>query len=184
MNEAAPNGEPAKIQASHQLRAGAVPNWPVFGLALVGIALTAYLTLTAWSAESVAGCTEESACEVVLNSHWSMLFGLPTSLWGFLVYCSLAGVAWIKRSDTQWKWAWTISVFAVLYSAYLTTISFIELKAACPYCLSSAALFLVILGTTVYQRPREVSLCPWIMKTATVGLIIVLVLHLHYTGTW
>jgi uncharacterized membrane protein len=174
-------------EASRQPTARTVPNWALFGLAVVGMGITAYLTLTAWSGESVAGCTEESACDVVLNSRWSKLFALPTSLWGFLIYSSNAGLAWIKRSVMQWKLAWTISLFAVLYSGYLTAISLFELKAACPYCLSSATLFLVILGTLIYQRPRELPKGfwrPWIFKTATAGLLLVLALHLHYAGIW
>jgi uncharacterized membrane protein len=162
-----------------------VPNWPLFSLALVGMGLTAYLTLSAWSGEALAGCSEESACDVVLNSRWSKLFGLPTSLWGFLVYSSLAGLAWIKRSIMQWKSAWTISLFAVLYSGYLTAMSLFKLDAACPYCLSSATLFLIILGTLVYQRPAELPQYfwrPWLIKTATAGLLLVLALHLHYAG--
>jgi uncharacterized membrane protein len=162
----------------------AVPNRPLFALALIGMGLTAYLTFTAWSGKLVAGCTEESPCDIVLNSPWAKLFGQPTSLWGFLVYSSLASVAWIKHSGTQWKWAWMISLFAVLYSGYLITISLLILKAACPYCLSSATLFLVIFGTIIYQRPREFSWRPWVIKTAILGLIMVFALHLHYEGIW
>jgi uncharacterized membrane protein len=172
-------------EASRRPISRTVPNWPFFSLALVGMGLTAYLTLTAWSGEALAGCTEESACDVVLNSRWSKLFGLPTSFWGFLIYSSLAGLAWIKRSVMQWKLAWTMSLFAVLYSGYLTAISLFKLQAACPYCLSSATLFLVILGTLIYQRPRELPngfWRPWIIKTATAGLLLVLALHLHYAG--
>jgi len=187
MDKAARGEEPAKSEASRQLPTRAVPNWPLFVLALVGMGLTAYLTVTVWSGESVAGCTEESACDVVLNSRWSKLFGLPISFRGFLVYSSLASVAWIKRAGAQWKLAWMISVFAVLYSGYLTTISLFELKAACPYCLSSATLFLVTLGTTIYQRPRGLPNFfwrPWIITTAAAGLIVVLALHLHYAARW
>ena len=187
MNKAPRPDEPPENEVSRHLPTGAIPNWPLFGLAIVGMGLTAYLTLTAWSGEAVAGCTEESACDVVLNSRWSKLFGLPTSFWGFLTYSSLVGVAWTKRSGTHWRRAWTISLFAVLYSGYLTVISFFKLQASCPYCLSSATLFLVILGTLIYQRPREL---PkgfwrlWIIKTATAGLLLVLALHLHFAGIW
>jgi uncharacterized membrane protein len=187
MTTAARPDEPVNSEATRHLPTRAVPNWPLFSLALVGMGLTAYLTLTAWSGEALAGCTEESVCDVVLNSRWSKLFGLPTSLWGFLIYSSLAGLAWIKPSGTQWKWGWTICLFAVLYSGYLTAMSLFKLQAACPYCLSSATLFLVILGTLIYQRPRELPKGfwrPWIIKTATTGLLLVLALHLHYAGIW
>jgi uncharacterized membrane protein len=76
------------------------PNWPLFILALIGMGLTAYLTYTAWQGKLVAGCTEGSACDVVLNSRWSTLLGMPTSFWGFLTYALLAAIAWNKYADT------------------------------------------------------------------------------------
>ena len=69
------------------------PNWPLFVLALIGMALSGYLTFTAWQGKLVAFCTEGASCDVVLNSRWSTLFGMPTSFWGFLTYALLAAVA-------------------------------------------------------------------------------------------
>lgn len=163
------------------------PNWPLFGLAIIGMALTAYLTITGWQGQALAGCPAGSGCDVVLNSDWSKLFGLPTSFWGFLTYATFAGVAWTKRADTQWKWAWALSLFGVLYSLYLTSISVFQLKATCPYCLTSLGLMAVILGITVYQRPLGMprfSWRPWLVKTLAGGAVAVLVLHLHYAGIW
>ena len=187
MSKAGRRNQSGKRNASQQLPTRGAPNWPLFVLALTGMGLTAYLTVIAWSGQSVAGCTAGSACDAVLSSRWSKLFGLPTSLWGLLAYGGLTGVAWIKRADTRWKWAWAISLFGVLYSGYLTAIALFELNAACPYCLSSATLFLVILGVVIYQRPEglpKFSWPRWIIKTAAAALVVVLALHLHYTGTW
>jgi uncharacterized membrane protein len=162
-------------------------NWPLLGLAIIGMGLTAYLTFTAWKGQALAGCPVGSGCDVVLNSDWSKLFGLPTSFWGFLMYLGMAGIAWIKRADTQWKWAWVLSLFGVLYSFYLTSISIFELNATCPYCLTSLGLMAVILGITVYQRPVDMprfSWRPWLVKTLAGGAVVVLALHLHYAGIW
>jgi uncharacterized membrane protein len=163
------------------------PNWPLLVLAIIGMGLTAYLTFTAWKGQALAGCPVGSGCDVVLNSDWSKLFGLPTSFWGFLNYLSLAGMAWIKHADTQWKWAWVLSLFGVLYSFYLTSISIFELNATCPYCLTSLGLMTVILGITAYQRPDDMprfSWRPWLVKTLAGGAVVVLALHLHYAGIW
>ncbi|TMA11957.1 MAG: vitamin K epoxide reductase family protein [Deltaproteobacteria bacterium] len=176
-----------KKQASQQIPVRVVPNWPLFGLALVGMGLTAYLTITTWKGQALAGCAAGSGCDVVLSSRWSELFGLPTSLWGFLAYSSLAAIAWIKRVDAHWKLAWIVALFGVLYSGYLTSVSLIELNAACPYCLTSAALFSVILVTVVFQRPVDLSKFSWpswLAKTLTAGAVVVLALHLHYAGIW
>src|SRR5262245_35507971 len=109
------------------------PNWPLFVLAVIGMALSGYLTFTAWAGKTVAFCTEGAGCDVVLTSRWSTLFGLPTSFWGFLTYGLLAAVAWNRQADNQWRWAWVTSLFGLLYSLYLTSISFFVLQAACQY---------------------------------------------------
>ncbi len=162
-----------------------IPNWPLLGFALIGMGLTISLTTTAWTGQEVAGCTVGSGCDVVLNSRWGKLFGLPTSFWGFLAYASLGGIAFIKRVDIHWKLAWIVALFGVFYSVYLTSISFIKLDAACPYCLTSLSLMLASLGTVSYQWPRELpgfSWGSWTLKTVPAGLILVLALHLNYAG--
>lgn len=174
-------------QSAGRLPPRTSPNWPLFGLALIGMALTAYLTISAWSGQEVAGCTVGSDCDLVLNSRWAKLLGLPTSFWGFLAYASLASVAWIKAADTHWKLAWTLALFGLLYSAYLTSVSFVVLKAACPYCLTSLALMAGTFALVTYQRPDGLpgfEWRPWLLKTGTVSVLLVVTLHLNYAGLW
>ena len=100
----------------------------------------------------MAGCTVGSACDVVLNSRWSTLLGMPTSFWGFLTYALLAAIAWNRYADSQWKFAWFVTVVGLLYSLYLTGISFFVLQAACPYCLTSLGLLSVIFVTLLVAK--------------------------------
>jgi uncharacterized membrane protein/glutaredoxin len=163
------------------------PNWPLFGLALVGMALSAYLTFSAWQGKQVAFCSVGEGCDVVLSSRWSTLFGLPTSLWGFLMYAALATVAWNKRADSQWKFAWMISLFGLLYSMYLTAVSLFALQATCPYCLTSLTLMTVIFIIVTLQRPANLprfAWGPWLAKTVGSAVVVVLALHLYYAGVW
>ena len=163
------------------------PNWPLLGLAVIGMVLAAYLTVMAWQEKLVAFCAAGSACDAVLSSRWSTLFGMPTSFWGFLTYALLAAIAWNKRSESQWRVAWIISLFGLLYSLYLTWVSLFEVRAACPYCLSSLGLMTAIFITVAMQRPKNLSgfsWGPWLAKSAGGALVIVLALHLHYAGYW
>lgn len=186
MGKAARKKKTSEKETGPVIQSRSGPNWALFGLALIGMGLTAYLTLSAWSGQAVAGCTAGSGCDLVLNSRWSKLFGLPTSLWGFLAYGGLAGIAFIKRADTHWKLAWSVSLFGVLYSLYLTGVSIFELEAACPYCLTSLALMSAALGTVAFQRPAEMakfSWPSWLIWTASGALVLVLFLHFQYAGT-
>ena len=163
------------------------PNWPLFALALIGMALSGYLSFTAWQGKQVAFCTEGAGCDVVLNSRWSTLFGMPTSFWGFLTYALLAAVAWNKNAADRWCWAWTISLFGLLFSLYLTSVSLFELKATCPYCLTSLGLMTAIFIVTTLQRPVNLpkfSWGPWVAKTGGAALVGIIALHLYFAGYW
>lgn len=163
------------------------PNWPLFVLSVIGMALSGYLTFSAWSGNQVAFCTEGAGCDVVLSSRWSTLFGMPTSFWGVLTYALLAAVAWNRYADNQWRWAWVISLFGLLYSLYLTAISYFELKAACPYCLTSLGLMTIIFILTTVQRPKNLpqfSWGPWLAKSLGAAVLVIVALHSYYAGYW
>ena len=187
MGRAAKKQRSPKNQSRVQNRPRTVPNWPLLWLALVGMVVAGYLTLTTWTGQIVAGCSVGGGCDQVLSSRWAKLFGLPTAFWGFLLYLSLAGIAFVKRRGTRWKLAWLVSLFGVLYSADLTTVSLVKLRAACPYCLVSAALMMAILGTVMYQRPKDLpkfSLRAWLFQTITGSLVLIAALHLYHAGVW
>ena len=163
------------------------PHWPLFILAALGMALSGYLTFTAWQGSLAAFCAEGAACDIVLNSRWSTLLGMPTSFWGFLTYGLLAAVAWNRDAANQWRWAWVISLFGLLYSLYLTGISFFQLQAACPYCLASLGLMAAIFIMMTLQRPKNLpkfSWGPWLAKSAGAAAVGIVVLHLYYAGYW
>jgi uncharacterized membrane protein len=176
-----------KVKLAEQTVAQDGPNWPIFALAVIGMGLTGYLTYSAWAVKQLAGCVEGSACDVVLSSQWATLFGMPTAFWGFLTYLLLAAIAWNKRTAAQWKAAWFVSLFGVLYSLYLTVVSFYVLEAACPYCLTSLGLMTAIFAIATFQRPARIagfSWGPWLAKSTGTALVLIVALHLHYAGYW
>ena len=108
---------------------------------------------------------------------------MPISFWGFLTYGLLAAVAWNRYADNQWRWAWVISLFGLLFSLYLTAIAFFELKAACPYCLTSLGLMAVIFIMTTLQKPKNLpnfAWGPWLGKSVGVGAAVIVALHLVF----
>src|SRR5262249_43812637 len=160
------------------------PNLPLLVLSGVGILLTSYHSWTSFQGMSVKGCGVGSSCDVVLTSQWATLFGLPTATWGLLTYLALAGASFIRREDQHWKLAWSISMFGLLYSLYLTTVSLTVLKAACPYCLTSLTLMALCFGLISWQRPEHITQPwgRWLAKTVPVGLGAILIVHLYYAG--
>ena len=163
------------------LRTG--PNWPLLAIAVLGMALTGYLSWAAFSGGAVQGCSAGGGCDAVLTSPWATLFGLPTSLWGLLGYAALAAIAFVRRADQQWSYAWTAAFFGVCYSVYLTVVSLTILESACPYCLTSLALMTAALALVVWQRPPEMARRSWVGSIAGRGAlaaVVILVLHGNY----
>lgn len=150
------------------------------------MALSGYLSWTALNGDSVKGCGVGSACDIVLSSPWAKLLGLPTAFWGFMAYALLAAIAlFVRRLDRHWQYAWIVSFFGILYSAYLTIVSMTILNAACPYCLTSLVLMTAIFAFVTSQRPDVLvgfSWGKWLTRTTPVAAILILLLHLNYTG--
>lgn len=147
--------------------------------------LTGYLAWTAFSGGAVQGCSAGGGCDVVLASRWATLLGLPTSLWGLLGYTALAGIAFIRRADRHWSYAWTVAFFGVCYSVYLTLVSLTILESACPYCLTSLALMTATLALVVWQRPPEMARRSWVGLVAGRGVlaaVVILLLHANYAA--
>ncbi|MEM7055010.1 MAG: vitamin K epoxide reductase family protein, partial [Pseudomonadota bacterium] len=71
---------PAKAQATRE------PDWPVVVLALTGMAITAYLSFGSLFSASPLFCGPDSGCDIVQNSRFATLLGLPIALWGFGLY--------------------------------------------------------------------------------------------------
>lgn len=161
------------------------PNWPLLALSVVGVGLTAYLSWTSFSGSGVAGCSAGGGCDAVLTSRWATLLGLPTAVWGLAAYAALAAIAFVKRVDQHWSYAWTVAFFGVCYSVYLTVVSLTILQSACPYCLTSLALMSITLALVVVQRPVEMQHRSWLSLAAGRGVLaalMILVLHANYTA--
>jgi uncharacterized membrane protein len=166
---------------THTVRA--TPNWPLLALSSVGMALTAYLSWAALTGGAVQGCSAGAGCDVVLTSRWATLLGLPTSLWGLFGYAALAALAFVRRADRQWSWAWTVALLGVCYSVYLTVVSLTMLQSACPYCLTSLALMSATLALVVLQRPPEMAHRSWLgLAAGRVALAAMVILLVHGTN--
>jgi uncharacterized membrane protein/glutaredoxin len=168
---------------THALRPG--PNWPLLAISVVGIALTSYLSWTAFSGGAPQGCAAGGGCETVLTSRWATLLGLPTSVWGLFAYITLAAISFVRRVDQQWSYAWTATFFGVCYSVYLTIVSVTILGSACPYCLTSLALMTAGFALVISQRPPVMARRSWMSLAAgrgAVAAVAILLLHANYVA--
>lgn len=155
-------------------------------LAGAGMLLTAYLTGTTWWATAPAFCDAGSGCDVVRQSRWSTVMGLPLSFWGFMVYALIAFLAFRPMAVAKrWIWLWRITVAGLAVSLYLTAVSLVSLGAACLWCVLSLCIMTAIFVILVIQRPPAPANTPWWslpLNSASMALIVVILLHVYYNS--
>jgi uncharacterized membrane protein/glutaredoxin len=133
----------------------AAPSRPevlVLGLAAAGFAIAFYLTWLKWSGTSAAFCLSGSGCDVVQASRYGALLGVPTALWGALLYVAIGALAAVGLTAPRWTWAFYLAAAGVGVSLYLTAISVLVLRVTCAYCLGSAAVMGATLLALLWRR--------------------------------
>ena len=157
------------------------PNVPLLALSLAGTAVAGYLTYTGWTGDRAAYCEAGGGCDIVQSSQWATFLGVPTALWGLLLYLGLAYVALrVRRPIAQWQRAWILAVIGLSVSVYLTVISIFVIQATCPYCLGSLGIFTGITGLLLWQRPDGIprfAWPKWLLQTAIPAAIVIATLH-------
>jgi uncharacterized membrane protein len=126
-------------------------------LALLGLVDAWYLADMAFAGASltcnVAGL---EGCNVVAQSAYSKVFGLPLALYGALFYAMFIlalGYVHFKPGRLSTIALGICATSGVLFSGYFLYVQFFLIKALCIYCLGSAAItacifILVIWGLT------------------------------------
>ncbi len=136
-------------------------------IAVVGACGTAYLTLVKLAGDEAVCPTE--GCDLVLNSAYATVFGLPLALFGFLAYVTM-GIAAVAplllNSDTQKefrtqleKWTWLYLFIGgtamTIFSSYLMYILVTQIQGTCIYCLTSAVLSLSLFVLSIIGHAWE-----------------------------
>ena len=161
-----------------------VPHRPVLALALVGMLLTGYLSVLAWFGGGAILCGPDSSCDVIQQSRWSMVLGLPLAFWGLLLYALIVGLAWQGTQRLKdWRRLWSLTLVALAISLYLTAIGIWQLGAVCLWCLGSLVLMGAICAFLTLQRPAQApgtSWSNWWLNRGVLAIVAVGALHFYY----
>ena len=128
------------------------PDFLVVGLAAAGFVIAAYLTWLKWTGGNATFCLSGSGCDIVQSSRYGTLLGVPTALWGALLYAAIGALAALGLTRERWTWAFYLAAAGVGVSVYLTALSLLVIHATCAYCLASTALMLAILLVLWWRR--------------------------------
>ena len=128
-------------------------DWLVVGLAAAGFLVAGYLTWLKWASRGAFLCVAGSGCDLVQASRYSIFLGVPTALWGVLLYVAIGVLGGLGLTTSRWMAAFVLVAGGVGFSAYLTGLSLFVLGGACMYCLASAAIEVALLITLLLRRP-------------------------------
>ena len=134
------------------VEAPARPDPLVAGLAAAGVVISAYLTWLKWAGTTAAFCLSGSGCDIVQASQYAMLLGVPTALWGALLYGAIGVLAVMGLGPRRWRWAFYLAAGGAGFSIYLTALSVLVIHATCAYCLASTGLMVAILAVLWWRR--------------------------------
>jgi uncharacterized membrane protein len=127
-------------------------DWPVIAVATAGFLVAGYLTVLKLMGGTAAFCSAGGGCDAVQSSRYAMMLGVPTALWGALVYAAVGGLAVAGLTASRWQAAFVLAAGAVGFSVYLTWLSGFVIGAFCGYCLASGVLAVALLAVLVWRR--------------------------------
>jgi uncharacterized membrane protein len=145
---AAPQGPMAPRRGSRRAR-GAL-GLPLLLFALVGLGIAGYLLAVRLIGEPPV-CGPSGGCELVQQSKYSVVFGIPVAAWGtaFSLVLAILAARWWLAADRQ---ALTLAYLALLAGtigvASLTYLELFVIHAVCAWCVSYAIAMVLSLVTT------------------------------------
>jgi uncharacterized membrane protein len=134
--------------------------WAPVLLAGLGIFVSGYLVTKRFTGGSLA-CTRWAQCDVVNNSLYSQIYGVPVSVIGLAGYLLVLGVALVAlrthdRTQRQLLLLnFLLSLGGVGFSAYLTYLEVYVIEALCAWCVASAVIITLLLVTNAIAVCRS-----------------------------
>jgi uncharacterized membrane protein len=141
--------------------------WAPVLLSALGVVVSAYLSIKRFTGGSLA-CTRWADCDVVNNSVYAKIYGVPVAFIGLVGYAILLGLA-LAALQTEGilqrrliGLGFLLAVGGVGFSAYLTYIEVYVIEAICVWCVISTILIvlLAILGGLNLWRTSPHPLAP------------------------
>jgi uncharacterized membrane protein len=122
-------------------------------VAMLGVALTIYLTIVHYAGLKPA-CTAGQSCIKVQTSAWSELAGIPVALIGLIGYILILGALLAPDREETRLAVLGLTVIGFGFSAYLTYREGASIHAYCEECLTSAGFMTVLMLSAIVRYLR------------------------------
>ncbi len=145
-------------------------------LSVLGLIVSVYLTYLHFAESQAVFCSQGSDCDLVRQSSYSSLLGLPVAAYGVLAYIVLLVFSVMTLpKNTKWLILYVVSLSGFVFSIYLTYLELFVIKAICPYCVVSAVIITIIFIMLIVRKPTlapGVSVAKTMVITALVSVVI------------
>lgn len=120
-------------------------------LVIPGFVAATYLTYTKLAhVEAICGT---GGCEVIANSKWSEIFGIPVTIFGMVTYVLIFGSTFIAGDTAKLAGAF-FAVIGAAFSIFLQYQALVVIEHFCPWCFTSAVCMNLLAILTVYRALR------------------------------
>jgi len=132
-------------------------------LIVIGIFISGYLSYVKLTNVAMV-CVESGAfnCEVVQNSAYSRLFGIPVAWLGLATYLVMGAIilfekriAFLREYGIMLMFG--VNLFAWLFSMWLVYAQFFLLKALCPWCLSHEVVITILFVISILRLRKSLT---------------------------
>ena len=122
----------------------------MIGLAVVGLAVAAYLTYVHYAGIKPA-CTAGTSCIKVQTSEWSKLDGVPVALLGLIGYVGIVTSLLLRDREETRLATLGLTLIGCGFSGYLTYRELFSIHAVCEWCASSAVILTILFVCAVIR---------------------------------
>jgi uncharacterized membrane protein len=121
----------------------------VIAISLVGLADSIYLSYIKFAHQEARCIVGLGDCFTVNTSRYAVMFGVPIALFGVGAYLLILALLLMESRKGFWQEAaglgvFGVTLFGVLFSAYLTYLEISVIHAICPFCMLSAVAMLML----------------------------------------
>lgn len=121
-------------------------------LAAIGLADSIYLLWSHFQPD-VLNCSLLEGCDLVLQSEYSTILGIPTATFGVAYYSLLvliSGLSYFKKDSSRFVWAALLTPVGFGASLLFVYLQAFIIEAYCQYCLVSALIATILLFLAVW----------------------------------
>ena len=148
-----------RLESPKSAKSDQVLYWTSFFAALLGSLDAIYLYIYKLTGNN-AMCIGNGGCHDVNFSPYSMIYGVPVSLFGLAAYIAVLAIHLLEPRlgflrENGPLFIFGIGLAGVAFTVYLTYLELFVIHAICPFCVASAVLITIIFIVGIFRLVRQ-----------------------------